>query len=446
MKTSKSCDVIARDYVSPLLEENVVLERNVGSFSLKRVMYLLLNLVPYGGFLSTVFNLASATLGAGVISLPSAFNYCGVIFSLILLLMVTLATIYAIRLLVETRELTGLNSYEAMAKDFFGQGWDLITAGLMWLFTFGTCVAYIISIGDILNAAFTTESFPPFLRTTGGKRIVNIIIWLIGMFTMSLPKRINSLRYVSVIAIFSILFFVSCIVVHSLQNGLKNGKLRDDVKLWNKDNSAIQGLSLFMFAYLCQVNCLEIYDEMVRPTVNKMTFYATFSMSFCLIVYVISGFFGYADFGSEATKSLLLLYDVSNNVLLSVSFIGMVIKLCVGFALSIQPARDSCYYILHWEINTLPRWKHITFCGTMSFLALVLGLFIPSVNKVFGFLGSLCGGLLGFSLPALYRMYCGNWGLTQVGVVNYVCTYILLIAGVVAVVFGTGASIYGVVV
>ncbi|KAH9598441.1 Amino acid transporter [Trypanosoma melophagium] len=272
MMPNKSTNVIAVDYVPPLLEENGFLEGDVKSFSLKRIIYLLLNLVPYGDL--------------------SAFNYCGVIFSIITLLIVTLATLYAIRLLVETRELTGLDSYEAMASDFFGSGWDLITAGLMWLFTFGTCVAYVISIGDITDATFTTDAVPPFLLTPSDKRFLNAIIWFIGMFTMYLPKRINSLRYASVVAIFSILFFVSCIVLHSLQNGLKNGRIRDDVKLWKEGNSTIKGLSLFMFAYLCQVNCLEIYGEMVRPSINKITSYATFGLSFCFITYAISGFFG----------------------------------------------------------------------------------------------------------------------------------------------------------
>ncbi|KEG06977.1 putative amino acid transporter PAT4 [Trypanosoma grayi] len=440
----KNEEIFSLDYLAPLVGDETVQEGGSCRYSLKRFAYFLMNLVPYGGFLSAAFNLASATLGAGIISLPSAFNFSGIILSLLLLFTVTLATIYAIRLLVESRELTDLTSYEAMARAFFGPGWDYFIASVMWLFTFGTCVAYIISIGDILDTAFASDSVPSFLRTQSGKRIMTSVIWFVGMFTMSLPKHINSLRYASGLAICCIFFFIACIVVHALQNGFKEGKLRDDVKLWKSGNAVVEGLSLFMFAYLCQVNCFEIYAEMTEPTVNKMTLYAAFSMFMCFVAYSASGFFGYADFGSEVTGSVLLHYDVNRETLFAVSFGGIAVKLCVGFALNVQPARDSCYYLLGWNLQTIPMWKHIIFCGSMSFAALLLGLFIPTVNTVFGLLGSLCGGLLGFCLPALYRMYCGQWGLKEVGIVNFVCTYLLLFAGVVAVVFGTGASIYGV--
>ncbi|KAF8287557.1 amino acid transporter, putative [Trypanosoma cruzi] len=46
------------------------------------------NIIPYGGLLSTTFNLASATLGGGVISLAAGFQMSGVAFSIILLVLV----------------------------------------------------------------------------------------------------------------------------------------------------------------------------------------------------------------------------------------------------------------------------------------------------------------------------------------------------------------------
>ncbi|RNF27206.1 putative amino acid transporter PAT4 [Trypanosoma conorhini] len=442
----KDGEELVDEYSLPLIPSDVVLGIDTRQSCFKRVLVNLGDLVPYGGFLSATFTLSSATLGAGVITLPSAFNFSGIIPSFLLLLIVTLATIYAVRLLVETRELTRLGSYEAMARTLFGPGWDYLSAGLMWLFTFGTCVAYIISIGDILDSAFMDDSIPSYLRSQGGKRLITVLIWFLGMFTTSLPRSINSLRYASIVAILSLLFFIACVVVHALQNGFRNGKIRKDIHFWRTGNIAIEGLSLFMFAYLCQVNSLEIYEEIIDPTVKKMTTYTASGMFFCFIAYSITGFFGYADFGPEIKDSIIKHYDIDHNLLLAISLTGIGFQLCVGFALCMQPARESFYYALGWDIATIPTYRHVLFCGTQSLAALTLGLLIPSVNIVFGLLGSLCGGILGFCLPALYRMYCGNWSVATVGIVNYVCTYLLLIAGVVAVVFGTGASVYGVVV
>ncbi|ORC86943.1 amino acid transporter [Trypanosoma theileri] len=402
------------------------------------------SIIPYGGLLSTTFNLASATLGGGVISLPAAFQMSGVVMSIILLVLVTACTVYSVGLMMEAVELTGYNSYADLSRNLFGRGWDYFTVFLTWLFTFGTCVGYVIAIGHLLEPVLDDPSVPEFLRTKSGNRLMTSLIWLVGMFSLSLPKEINSLRYASAIGVICICYFILCIVIHSVQHGFKGGRLRDDVAMFKSGNSAIEGLSIFMFSYLCHMNCFSIYGEMRHPSAKRMTLHTACSMTICCIAFVMAGFFGYADFGAEVTDTILVFYNVRSDVKMAIAYVGIVLKLCVGFSLCMQPARDCCYYVLGWDLVTLPRWKNCLFCGTMALCALLLGLFIPVLNTVFGLLGSFCGGLLGFSLPALYRMYCGNWGLTQVGVVNYVCTYILLIAGVVAVVFGTGASIYGV--
>ncbi|KAH8607968.1 putative Transmembrane amino acid transporter protein putativeputative [Trypanosoma vivax] len=399
--------------------------------------------LPHGGALSTTFNLGSATLGAGVISLAAAFNMSGVLFSVLLLVVVTALTIYSVALMMQAVALTGYTSYATLSRNLLGRGWDHLTVAITWLFTFGTCVSYVIAIGHLLEPVLSDPRTPEWLHGRAANRMITSAIWFLGMFPLSLPKEINSLRYASTIGVFCVCFFVICIVVHSLQNGFKGGKLRDDVAMFKTGNSAIEGLSIFMFAYLCHMNCFSIYAEMRKPSVRRMTLHTGYSMTMCCIVYIVAGFFGYADFGSKVTETVFCFYDVRSNVPMAVAFAGMLFKLCAGFSLCAQPARDCCYYIIGWDINTLPAWKNSLFCGTMALFALLLGLFIPTLNTVFGLLGSFCGGFLGFCLPALYRMYCGNWGRKQVGLANFLCTYALLVAGVVSIVFGTVASIHG---
>lgn len=407
-------------------------------------LFFLSRIIPHGGLLSTTFNLASATLGGGVISLAAAFEMSGVVPSILLLVLVTACTVYSVGLMMQAVELTGHNSYALLSRKLFGRGWDYLTVAFTWLFTFGTCVAYVIAIGRLLEPVLSHPLVPEFWRTTTGNRVATSAVWFVGMFSLSLPKQINSLRYASAVAVIFVLFFILCIVVHSLQHGFRGGRLRDDVALFKSDNGAIEGLSIFMFSYLCHMNCFSIYAEMRKPSAKRLTVHTTCSMTLCCIAYIMAGFFGYADFGAQVSDTIFVFYDIPSDVMMTIAFAGMLFKLCVGFALCMQPARDCCYYIIGWDVNTISGWKNFLFCGMMALCALLLGLFIPLLKTVFGLLGSFCGGFLGFCLPALYRMYCGDWSREKVGVVNYVCTYLLLVSGVVAVVFGTGASIYGV--
>ncbi|PWU87274.1 arginine permease [Trypanosoma cruzi] len=136
------------------------------------------NIIPYGGLLSTTFNLASATLGGGVISLAAGFQMSGVAFSIILLVLVTVCTVYSVGLMMQAVEMTGYNSYAELSKKLFGRGWDHFTVVLTWLFTFGTCVGYVIAIGRLLEPVLSDPSLPEFWRSEAGNRAVTSAIWL----------------------------------------------------------------------------------------------------------------------------------------------------------------------------------------------------------------------------------------------------------------------------
>ncbi|KAK7199489.1 Transmembrane amino acid transporter protein [Novymonas esmeraldas] len=107
--------------------------------------------------------------------------------------------------------------------------------------------------------------------------------------------------------------------------------------------------------------------------------------------------------------------------------------------------RDGIYHFFSWDVYRMPWWKNAVICGFIATVVLIIGLFVPSINIVLGLVGSLCGGFIGFIFPSLMIMYCGNWSLRKVGIFEWCTTYLLLLVGIIAVVFGTSASIYGVI-
>ncbi|KPA84872.1 putative mitochondrial L-Lysine transport protein,L-Lysine transport protein (AAT16) [Leptomonas pyrrhocoris] len=400
------------------------------------------SVIPHGGLVANIYNLASATLGAGIVSVPSGFRDSGVVVAVVLLVVVCACTIYSIYLLGATKLKTGLRSYEEMARGLLGRGWDYFTAFLMFMFCWGTCVGYVISVGDLLSPMLDTENTNAFLKTANGHRILVGLIWLVGMFTLSLPKEINSLRYASVVGVSFVVFFVICMIIHSAQNGLKHG-LRSDIILANNNMPAVNGLSLFIFAFLCQVNVFEVFDEMRKPTLKNITRDATISMILVALLNFFSGVFGYLDFGDAVDDSILLLYRPLEDPLFMISYIGLCIKLCVGFAICIQPSRDAIYYCLHMgKTSDVKDWVNWMLSGFLALTALLCGLFIPSINIVFSLLGGICGGFIAFIFPAFFFIYSGGFTLKKVGILHYIGCIVLIVGGVVALVFGTAVAIY----
>ncbi|GET86128.1 transmembrane amino acid transporter, putative [Leishmania tarentolae] len=400
--------------------------------------------VPPGGVVASSFTLGSSTLGAGILGLPAAFNSMGFVTALLVLIFVTLLTVFSLWLLARCSDAAKVRTYEDVARVLLGRGADYAAAVFMLGFCLGGAVSYVISIGDLLTPIFDDPSVPELLRRKTGNRLITSLIWLVVILPLCLPKNIDSLRHTSIISVTMVVFFVICIVQDSCEYMSKNG-WRKDIKLFNTGNDAIQGLGTVIFACLVQINAQEVYYEMAVPTPRNMVRNSAIAMSGCGILYVLAGVFGCARFGSTVNSSILLKYQPRESPQFWFAYFGIVMKICVAFALHQLPLRDGLYHFFSWDVYRMPWWRNALICGSIAAVVLVGGLFVPDLNTVLGLVGSLCGGFIGFIFPALMIMYAGKWSLKSVGFLEWSATYLLLLVGVVAVVFGTSASIYSIV-
>ena len=74
-----------------------------------------------GSVRGSVFTLASATLGAGALSVPFAFKSMGIALGSVLILLCAVTTIFSLRLLTMARTRTGLSSFEEITQRLYGR-------------------------------------------------------------------------------------------------------------------------------------------------------------------------------------------------------------------------------------------------------------------------------------------------------------------------------------
>ncbi|KAH9593354.1 hypothetical protein LSM04_001265 [Trypanosoma melophagium] len=235
-------------------------------------------LFPPGTMLSSAFTLGISTLGAGILGLPSAFNMTGYILSIILLVVVTMLTIFSLWLLARAADVSVKRTYEYVICTLMGRGPDWMLAFFMCGFRVGGVVGYVISIGNLLKPVFDDPSVPEFLRTKPGNRLITSMIWLVFILPLCLPKQIESLRHTSVLGCTCIFFFVICIVIDACRYTHKNG-FRSDLEAFGVGNGAVEGLSIVMFACLVQINAFEMYHEMLHLTPRRMARDSTIATS-----------------------------------------------------------------------------------------------------------------------------------------------------------------------
>lgn len=396
------------------------------------------SILPAGGMLFCILSIASTSIGAGILGLPDAYLKTGWLMSFIYLIIITAQTVYSMHVLVSLADQTGLRSYEQMTAGLLNRKALYAVAAIRWVYCIGAQVSYVVTIGNLLQPILDESGASDFLRGSVGSKLIQAGLWLVFFFPQVIPQDISSLRYVSAAGIIMMIYFSICVMVHF---GIDKDR-RPPTKLVTSGNIAIDGLGVFIFSYMCQINCVEIYYEMCNRSPARFSLCAAISLTICGCLYGLTGLFGYLNFGDDLDGSVLLMFNPIEQPYIMVAFIGVFIKVCASYGLYNNAACAATYQAFGWEPESVSFWKHLMFSIPYAIFSAALGIFIPNVNMVFGFTGGVCGGFLAFILPSLYYMYAGNWTLKTVGFGNWIATYLMLMGGCVAIVFGTGSTIY----
>lgn len=396
-------------------------------------------LLPPGSLPATVVSTAATAMGGGILGLPSAFYQAGFVMGCVWLILISMTTAYSLRLLSIASVKTGERSYERLAHVLLGKAGVYLVSGMRLFNCFGSMIAYVMSIGNLVKPILEGLSAPEWTTDTNGIRLMISIFWLVFYFPLTIPRKVNALRYVSMLGVGAMVFFSVCVFAHFCQNGTA-----DNLIAATSGNRAIQGIGVIMFAYICQVNQVELFREMRPSTVPRFTLSVSLSCLLLASLYMCTGLFGYLEFGEAMSgESILSMYKPVDEPQFFVAFIGVFTKLMVSYGLFGNVCVSAVFHMIGWDPLEVS-WKiRLPSVCLVSVVTLLLGLFWPDVETVFNLVGGLCGGCLGFILPALFYMYAGDWSLQTVGIINYVSTYLMLFGGCFALVLGTGATIYG---
>lgn len=279
-----------------------------------------------------ISNLCSATLGAGALSLPFAFSLTGLIPGVFLLLLSGYLTIYSIDVIISSCVHTSLFKYEDVAVRLAGRSAGRALETSLLLFCFGTAVAYIVAVGDILDQFVRSI---PNKNEDGGwmsfysRDRVMILFWLLVMFPLSLQRHMEGLERFSSLGVLSIIFLVLAAVIHSIQHGeilagntdtSQNSSSRVDIStmLWPDSFwDIVQAFPIIIFAFSCQVNVCAIFEELnpgdavlncddktIKERMMKRI--TRYGITLCITLYLAIGIFGYLDFANETVSSFIL--------------------------------------------------------------------------------------------------------------------------------------------
>ena len=372
-----------------------------------------------GSLWGTVFNVCSATLGAGVLSLPHAMAGLGLVPGTILLLVVAMATHFSIVLLVQVICATSAPSFEALSEHVFGKRTRLAVELCIIAFCFGTCIAYTIAVGDnlepLLGLAWVKAHVPWLTRD-----VAMVVFWALFMLPLSFVSEMSSLQCTSLFGVLALGYLVLAVAIHfAVDCGYAPDRTIDAVRLANADKAAVSATSIVMFAFTCQVNIPSLYAEMNERTPKQMGGVSRRAVSICLVYYLVIGVCGYANFPHSRQGNILSNYCVLDPSTSSYSphpppvvapaFIAITLTVLMAYPVNVFPCRASLESLL------LSGRSAAATCGgtaarrtarrvgltlTIAVGSLCMALVVPDISIVFQLMGGTAGAFTCYILPA----------------------------------------------
>ncbi|XP_045888096.1 putative sodium-coupled neutral amino acid transporter 7 [Micropterus dolomieu] len=386
--------------------------------------------------LGAVFIVVNAALGAGLLNFPAAFSMAGgVIAGVMLQMFMLIFIISGLVILGYCSQVSNESTYQEVVRASCGKVTGVICEVAIAVYTFGTCIAFLIVIGDqldLLIAAIAHETD----KTVSGywytdRKFTIVVTAVLVILPLSIPKEIGFQKYASTLSVIGTWYVTIVVILKSIwpDKMVIPGYVPTSSASWT---AVFNAMPTICFGFQCHVSCVPVFDSMSRREIKPWGVVVTLSMLICLFVYTGTGVCGFLTFGSNVSQDVLMSYPPDD---IAVAIARAFIVICV----------ITSYPILHFCGRAVIEGLWLRFQGEQVevcvrreqrrrilqtlvwFVAtLVLGLFIPDIGRVISLIGGLAACFI-FVFPGLCLMQAklsetdsrsASWhGLVGLGVV-----------------------------
>ncbi|XP_078418391.1 putative sodium-coupled neutral amino acid transporter 6 isoform X3 [Cetorhinus maximus] len=314
-------------------------------------------------FASSVFNIMHAIMGSGILGLAYAMASTGIIVFSLLLLLVAFLAAYSVHLLLELCGQTERTSYEDLGFCAFKTTGKVMVAGAI----------FIQNIGE-------------FLGYTSGLSIVFMVYFAIVVIVKK--------------------WFIPCPLFNGTMNYVQNFNSDEcKPKLLQISTKSAYAIPIMAFSFLCHTSVLPIYCELRRPSKSRMQKAVNIGITLSFSVYMLSALFGYLTFYGKVDSQLLHSYSqyLPRDTLI------MSVRICILFSVLLTvplihfPARKAI--MLLFFSNRPFKWSHhIAVTLAIQALIVLLAMYVPNIQNIFGVVGSTTSTALLFIYPGLFYL------------------------------------------
>lgn len=326
--------------------------------------------------LSSNINLLNTIICAGTLAMPHAMSQMGMTLGIIMIVWSGITSAFGLYLQARCARYLdrGNSSFFALSQLTYPNAAVIFDAAIA-IKCFGVGVSYLIIIGDLMPGV--VRGFRPDADSVSF--LVDRHFWITAFMLVIIPlaflRRLDSLKYTSVIALISIGYLIVLVVYHFASDHIEN---RGDVSYvaWNGPIAFLSSLPVMVFAYTCHQNvshpCLSLVSTLASllssndVVTNKYQMFSVLneikdsspasivgvissSIGSAASIYVLVAVTGYLTFGSDVLGNIIMMYPPS--VASTIGKAAIVVLVMFSVPLQVHPCRASLDAVLRWRPN-----------------------------------------------------------------------------------------------
>ncbi|KAI9882984.1 MAG: hypothetical protein M1823_005258 [Watsoniomyces obsoletus] len=309
--------------------------------------------VGQAGWASSVINLVNTIIGAGVLAMPLALSHMGILLGTLVIIWAGLTSAFGLYLQTRCARYLerGTSSFFALSQLTYPNAAVVFDAAIA-IKCFGVGVSYLIIIGDLMPGV--VQGFGEIGENAGflGDRHFWITAFMLVIIPLCFLRRLDSLKYTSLIALVAIGYLVILVLAHFIKGDIAQDRGPVRVIRWAGFLPTLSSFPVVVFAYTCHQNMFPILNELKINSPARTTGVVAASIGSACSIYLLVAITGYLSFGDNVTGNIVGMYPPSTASTLSRA--AIVVFFMLSYPLQVHPCRNSVDAVLKWRPKNFP--------------------------------------------------------------------------------------------
>ncbi|KAI9802566.1 MAG: hypothetical protein M1833_001638 [Piccolia ochrophora] len=299
-------------------------------------------------WISSVINLVNTIVGAGVLAMPSAMSHMGIILGTFVILFAGVTAGFGLYLQTRCAKYLdrGSSSFFALSQMTYPSAAIIFDAAIA-VKCFGVGVSYLIIIGDLMPGVVRAFSE----RAGEIDFMVDRHFWVTAFMLIVIPlsflRRLDSLKYTSIVALVSIGYLVILVLAHFLKGDTMEDRGAIRIIQWGGAVPTLSSFPVIVFAYTCHQNMFSILNEIKDNSHRSTTSVVSASIGSSGLIYILVAITGYLSFGNNVAGNLIGMYPPA--IASTIGKAAIVVLVMFSYPLQVHPCRASIDAVLKWR-------------------------------------------------------------------------------------------------